>query len=195
MKKMLKASKVVILAILALTVFFIIQLKNLRMENDIREYMPHESGSYQRLLETEDVFGSTVVTGISLETSDPTIFTADNIKKIDSITKRMENVENVSDVQSLTNIDYLKDDNGTLVAGPLLDEDFTGTDAEVENVRDKVADWSELYDRVIISDNDAIYGLETRKGTDFIVTSGISGWAIPFKTGTISEYCIIDVSE
>ncbi|MCI6674553.1 RND family transporter [Treponema ruminis] len=154
MKKMLKASKVVILAILALTVFFIIQLKNLRMENDIREYMPHESGSYQRLLETEDVFGSTVVTGISLETSDPTIFTADNIKKIDSITKRMENVENVSDVQSLTNIDYLKDDNGTLVAGPLLDEDFTGTDAEVENVRDKVADWSELYDRVIISDND-----------------------------------------
>lgn len=83
MKKMLKASKVVILAILALTVFFIIQLKNLRMENDIREYMPHESGSYQRLLETEDVFGSTVVTGISLETSDPTIFTADNIKKID----------------------------------------------------------------------------------------------------------------
>lgn len=48
---------------------------------------------------------------------------------------------------------------------------------------------------LLISDNDAIYGLETRKGTDFIVTSGISGWAIPFKTGTISEYCIIDVSE
>ena len=154
MKKMLKASKVVILAILALTVFFIVQLKNLRMENDIREYMPHESGSYQRLLETEDVFGSTVVTGISLETSDPTIFTAANIRKIDAITKRMKEVENVSDVQSLTNIDFLKDDNGTLVAGPLLDEDFSGTDAEVENVRDKVADWSELYDRVIISDND-----------------------------------------
>ena len=48
---------------------------------------------------------------------------------------------------------------------------------------------------LLISDNDAIYGLETRRGTDFIVTSGISGWAIPFKTGTISEYCIIDVSE
>ena len=48
---------------------------------------------------------------------------------------------------------------------------------------------------LLISDNDAIYGLETRRGTDFIVTSGISGWAIPFKTGTISEYCIIDISE
>ncbi len=154
MKKMLKASKVVILAILALTVFFIIQLKDLRMENDIREYMPHESGSYQRLLETEDVFGSTVITGVSLETSDPTIFTADNIRKIDEITKRMEEIPHVSDVQSLTNIDFLKDDGGTLVAGALLDEDFSGTDEEVAAVQDKVADWSELYDRVIISDND-----------------------------------------
>ena len=153
MKKMLKGAKVVIIAILALTVFFIIQLRNLRMENDIREYMPHESGSYQRLLDTENVFGSTVLTGISLETSDSTIFTADNLKKIDAITKRIEDVENVSDVQSLTNIDYLKDDGGTLVAGALLDEDFSGSDAEVEEVRDKVADWGELYDRVIISDN------------------------------------------
>lgn len=41
--------------------------------------------------------------------------------------------------------------------------------------------------------NDATYGLHTRKETDFIVTSGIADWAIPFKTGTISEYVIIDV--
>ena len=46
---------------------------------------------------------------------------------------------------------------------------------------------------LIISDNDAVYGAERRGSTDFIVTSGISGWAIPFKTGAISEYCIIDV--
>ena len=41
--------------------------------------------------------------------------------------------------------------------------------------------------------NDLLYGHERRGNTDFIVTSGISGWAIPFKTGCISEYCIIDV--
>lgn len=43
--------------------------------------------------------------------------------------------------------------------------------------------------------NDAVYGKETRGTCDFIVTSGISGWAIPFKTGCISEYCVIDISE
>lgn len=41
--------------------------------------------------------------------------------------------------------------------------------------------------------NDRIYGTEKRNNTDFVVTSGISGWAIPFKTGTKSEIVIIDI--
>lgn len=41
--------------------------------------------------------------------------------------------------------------------------------------------------------NDATYGYEKRKNTDFIVTSGISDWEILFKTGTKSEYVIIDI--
>ena len=43
--------------------------------------------------------------------------------------------------------------------------------------------------------NDRTYGYERRSGTDFIVTSGISDWEIQFKTGTKSEYVIIDVSQ
>ena len=43
--------------------------------------------------------------------------------------------------------------------------------------------------------NDRTYGYEQRNGTDFIVTSGISDWEIKFKTGTKSEYVIIDVSK
>ncbi|MBR4627063.1 MAG: metallophosphoesterase [Ruminococcus sp.] len=41
--------------------------------------------------------------------------------------------------------------------------------------------------------NDKVYGKENRDGTEFIVTSGVSGWAIPFKTFSKSEYVIIDV--
>ena len=46
---------------------------------------------------------------------------------------------------------------------------------------------------LILKSNDKLYGLEERDGTTFIVTSGISGWAIPFKTGTHSEYVIVDI--
>ncbi|MBQ9557339.1 MAG: metallophosphoesterase [Clostridia bacterium] len=41
--------------------------------------------------------------------------------------------------------------------------------------------------------NDRTYGSERRGGTDFYVTSGISGWGIPFKTGCISEFVVIDI--
>lgn len=42
--------------------------------------------------------------------------------------------------------------------------------------------------------DDKSYGLEKRGETNFIVTSGISDWAIQFKTGCKSEYVVIDVS-
>lgn len=50
----------------------------------------------------------------------------------------------------------------------------------------KVGEW--------IGANDRTYGYERIKDTDFIVTSGISDWAIKFKTGTKSEYVVIDIT-
>ena len=41
--------------------------------------------------------------------------------------------------------------------------------------------------------NDMEYGTEVRGNTTFVVTSGISGWAIPFKTGCFSEFVVIDI--
>ena len=41
--------------------------------------------------------------------------------------------------------------------------------------------------------DDKVYGYEKRENTNFIVTSGISDWAIKFKTGCRSEYVLIDI--
>jgi len=46
-----------------------------------------------------------------------------------------------------------------------------------------------------IGANDLVYGHEKRNKTDFIVTSGISDWAIKFKTGTKSEFVIINLKK
>ncbi len=47
---------------------------------------------------------------------------------------------------------------------------------------------------LLMGANDALYGLETRGDTCFVVSSGISGWAIPFKTGCFSEFVVIDLA-
>ena len=45
-----------------------------------------------------------------------------------------------------------------------------------------------------IGANDFTYGYERIDSTDFIVTSGISDWAIDFKTGCRSEYVVIEIN-
>jgi len=46
----------------------------------------------------------------------------------------------------------------------------------------------------LFAGNNLTYGHENRNGTDFIVTSGVSDWALHFKTGTRSEYVIITLN-
>lgn len=48
---------------------------------------------------------------------------------------------------------------------------------------------------VIVGATDKIYGREKRSNTEFVVTSGISDWALDFKTGCISEYVIINLNK
>lgn len=48
---------------------------------------------------------------------------------------------------------------------------------------------------LMLGANDRIYGYEKRNNTDFIVSSGISDWAIKFKTGVFSEYVMINVKK
>ena len=47
----------------------------------------------------------------------------------------------------------------------------------------------------ILNAYDQTYGKKTEGDTTFIVTSGIGGLLVPYKTGTISEYCIIDIEK
>lgn len=51
------------------------------------------------------------------------------------------------------------------------------------------------YIGLLIGGNDEFYGLHKRGNTNFIVNSGISDWAVDFKTGTHSEYVVIDIKE
>lgn len=46
-----------------------------------------------------------------------------------------------------------------------------------------------------IGANDMVYGHKKQNQTDFIVTSGISSWAIQFKTGTKSEFVVVDIQQ
>lgn len=159
-KRMLKCSWLVIAICAAITVFFGWQLKNIKIENTSRTFMPKDDESYQFMLKTEKDFGSMLALGILLETRGDSILSPEYIGIIQKITDRITEIEFVESVDSLTNIDYIfgevsEDGEGTLRANSLLGEDgeYTGSQEDMRMIKRKIIDWEEMYNRVVVNDS------------------------------------------
>lgn len=155
MRKLLKFPWLIIGACMAITVFFGIQLKDIRIENTSRTFMPKDDASYQFMLDAEKTFGSMLGLGISLETKQNTILTPEYIQIIQRITDKIETVDYVENIDSLTNIDYICGEDGGLSAVSLLGKDgeYTGSEEDLRIIRRKIVDWQEMYNRVIVNDD------------------------------------------
>ena len=143
MKKLLKHPWAVILPVLAVTVFFSLQIGSIRIENTMRSFFPQKHESYRKMLEAEDTFGSMNALGIALETDGPSVITAEPVAVIDRITERLENTAGVESVDSLSSMDYVYGENGALSASSLTGGDFSGTPEELEELRYKISDWED----------------------------------------------------
>ncbi|MFA6857002.1 MAG: hypothetical protein WCR31_07325, partial [Treponema sp.] len=77
MHRFFKHPWVIIIMCLGITGILGYKLKDVKMNNSIRQYFPQKHPSYKRLIDTEDTFGSTVVIGVSLETDKGSIITPD----------------------------------------------------------------------------------------------------------------------
>jgi len=159
MQRFFKHPRIIIIACLVITGILGIQLKNIKLDNSVRQFFPHKHASYTRLIDTEDMFGSTVVIGVSLETDGDSIVTPENIAIIDRITTEIEALENVESVDSLTNIDFIYGKDNALIAGNLIGVERENgllpplTDEQAETVKRNVNDWDDMYRRVILSDD------------------------------------------
>ncbi|MDL2230083.1 MMPL family transporter, partial [Treponema sp. OttesenSCG-928-L16] len=81
------------------------------------------------------------------------ILTAEYVNLIRDITEEIENIYNVDEVTSLANIDYIYGEDGSLIAGSLVGDDFSGSPEELRDIKEKIAAWDDMYLRVIISDD------------------------------------------
>ncbi len=157
MKNLLKHPKLYIAISIVITVLFAIPLKNIRIESSIRSFFPQKHEAFTRLTKTEDEFGSMIAIGVSLESPGDTILTPQYIETIRKITDDLEQVENTSDVTSITNIDYIVGDNGTIEVAPLLQKNNDSelyepvTLEDIGTITKRLADWEDMYDLVVIS--------------------------------------------
>ena len=153
MRNFLKHPKLIIFVCIAITIAMAVPLTSIFIENNVRVYMPYHSDSYKNLIQTEEQFGSMVPIGVSLEANDKsTILTPEYIDVIQKISDRVENLEGIESVDSITNIDFVYSLDGGLAAGKILDDDYAGTSADMKSIKEKIVDWQDMYNRVIVDD-------------------------------------------
>ena len=155
----------IIIAVCAvITVFFGLQLPHLKIESSSRDFLPKSGESYLRFNQCEDEFGSMDLIGISLETEDESILTPEYLTVVGRIAARIENLSDIEKVDAISNIDFVTSEDNSLVATNLIDEElysidengnpvFTGTKADIRKINQKLIEWEEMYDRVMISDD------------------------------------------
>ena len=160
---------IIIAVCFAITAFFAAQLPKLRVENDIREWLSPENPSRERLNQSDSDFGSTRMIGIALETEKKSVLTPEYISTIATIAERIEALDGVEDVTSIGNVDYVCALDGSLSSSPLVPKElfdveydengkvvkkvFAGTSDDIDEIRHKIIEWSDMYDRVILSDD------------------------------------------
>ena len=135
-----------------------------------------------------------------LKKNDITIL-ADEVKEIDGIYiigRKDKSLGNRKEIKDL--VDDLDKDKYKIVIDHEPNDYENESKSEVDLVLSGHTHGGQLFPisqvgGLFFKANDRTYGYERRNKTDFIVTSGISDWELDFKTGTKSEYVIIDVKQ
>ncbi len=144
---------IIIALCVILTGVFGFFITGLGIDNSIRQFLPQKDASYTRLTETEDQFGSMIVIGVSLESKKGTVLTPENIEVVRKITDRCLELNEVEGVDSLTHIDYVCESDGSISASQLIPDSYTGSEADIEQLEARLAEWSDMYNRVIVNDD------------------------------------------
>ena len=164
-----------IAVIAAVTVFFGFMIPNINMDNELRHFFPEKHPSNIRFNQLTADFGDQYAMDVVLETNEDSILRSDYVAAVKKISEEIALLDNVVKVRSLTNIEFITVKDGSIVAEPLLPEQFSGTAAEIQAIKQKIFEWPHAYLGTIISDN--------FKGVQIVVT--ISSNCTPAEISTL----------
>jgi predicted RND superfamily exporter protein len=141
----------IIVIVLALTVFLGYQIKFVKINSDVINSLP-ESDPYASLLkQIGEKFGGNKMGMVILETDN--IYRTDVLEHVKQMTDTLQFLDGISTVTSLTNIIDIKSGEDGLEVGKLVDEyDLPDTQDELDKLRERVLE-KEMYRGAIVSED------------------------------------------
>ena len=146
-----KLNRIIIATVIILTVFFAIQLKNISINSDIISSLPDDDPVAKLYKEIGKEFGGNDMGMIVLETND--IFNTNTLEHVKQITDSLKYTEGISSVTSLTDIIDIKNTDGGIDIGKLVNEyELPTSKAQSDSLKTYIFS-KEMYKGSIISED------------------------------------------
>ncbi len=153
MKRIYRHPRAVVAVILAITAAFAAQFPRMELDNNNYRFVPEKDPSRLEAEAIDDDFGSQVIILIGLERPYDSVFDAAFLGRVREFDGRLASLKKIDKVSSIVSTDYITARGDSIVVEPIVPEGFSGTDGEVDEVRNRVRSW-DLYDRALISDDE-----------------------------------------
>ncbi len=151
-KRFYEHPKTMLITILAITLFFGLQIITMRFDNNNFRFIPKNDISRVSTQKIADIFTDEVPILIGLEREFSSILEKpflDEVKKLDGNLKSIDLVKNTV---LITNTKHIEAGNGEIVTDLLVPEHFTGSEEEIKTIERKLRSWR-LYNRSLVSED------------------------------------------
>ncbi|MDR3284914.1 MAG: MMPL family transporter [Treponema sp.] len=152
MERLFRHPKLIIAGIAVITLFFAAQLPRIEMDNNNFRFVPANDEALLTSAYISDTFGSSLFILVGLERAYGDIFDPDFLRLVRDYVNRIEELDVVGNVNSIVSSEYITGDSDSIIVEPLVSEDFTGTAAEIAELKKRLLSW-DMYQRALISDD------------------------------------------
>ena len=147
----------IVIVISIITAFFAFQLPKAELDNNNIRFIPDDNEARQISRYIDETFDSSFFILIGLERETGDVFDASFLNRIREFNERMENFEITGNINSIVSSDYIYSvgdtpDESSIVVEKLVADNFSGSQAEISALRQKLLSW-EIYRKSLISDD------------------------------------------
>ncbi len=152
MERFFRRPWIIVAALGAVTVFFAAQLPRARLDNNNFRFVPRDDPERLAAIRIDEDFGSQMMILVGLERRHGTVLEPGFLERLRSYVQAVEAVREVESVQSVISSDYVTGTEDSIVVEPLVPEGFSGSRAEIAELRDRLTSW-DLYRNSLVSDD------------------------------------------
>ncbi len=149
MKFVIKHPVIALAVILAITALALVQIPNVKMDNEVFNFLPEGSKERLAMKRTNDLFGDSMPLIVDVRSERGSIVSKEGVELVTRLSKAFEAVTDVTEVQSFSTMDFIEGTAEGLSVKPLADG-FDGTPESVALLSERLKSW-DLYDRFLVS--------------------------------------------